>query len=75
MRGKTFINSIIKKYSLSKTDFIKNERKKNNYLNPLDNLKIAKYKDFGDYSLRRKELLDKGLMRFKKYVENWRIRF
>ena len=42
------------------------------YPNPLSELDLALRKDFGDYSERRRELLDKGLKWFRGRVEKWR---
>ncbi|MHA1616839.1 MAG: MBL fold metallo-hydrolase [Candidatus Njordarchaeales archaeon] len=39
--------------------------------NPLDELKVALDKDFGDYNTRRKELLEKGLKWFQRLVVKW----
>ncbi len=42
-----------------------------NYPNPLEELPHAMSIDYGDYTGRKKELLDKGLKWYLKRVENW----
>lgn len=43
------------------------------YHRPLNEIPIALSKDFGNYSKRRKELIDKGLKWFEERVRKWNI--
>jgi predicted metallo-beta-lactamase superfamily hydrolase len=61
---------IIKELSIKQDDIIENN-KKMIYSNPLDKLPLAKNKDFGDYNNRRKELLKKKYILFKKRIKLW----
>ena len=45
---------------------------KNKYLDPLEELPHARFKDFGDYQRRRETILNKGLEWFKNLTGKWR---
>lgn len=47
------------------------ERKQKTYCNPLDDIPLARDKDFGDYNRRRRELFKKGFKWFRNRVNNW----
>jgi len=47
------------------------KRRRWNYKDPVRELRYARAKDFGDYTQRRAELLEKGARWFRKRVEMW----
>lgn len=50
------------------------EPKRRRFKDPVEKLKIALSKDFGDYQPRRLELLEKGKLWFKSMVDMWTSR-
>lgn len=46
-------------------------REEREYADPLDDLPLARSKDYGDYNKRKRELLRKGRKWFYKRAENW----
>lgn len=59
--------------SLSGNKLVLSERREDILVeDPLKELKIAMSKDFGEYTSRRKELLEKGRRWFSRLVEKWK---
>ena len=70
-RAEEFYSRICEHFGEVKLESILKAPKVRDYPNPLEEIPIARDKDFGDYNKRRKELLEKGLKLFKKRVEMW----
>jgi len=70
-RAMEFYSRICRHFGGIELESVLKEPEAKEYPNPLDDLPIAKQKDFGNYTKRRRELLDKGLRRFKGKVERW----
>jgi hypothetical protein len=47
------------------------EPHKTDYRDPMDELPLARRKDFGDYTRRKQELLEKGRIWFKRRADRW----
>jgi predicted metallo-beta-lactamase superfamily hydrolase len=73
-RAEEFFNDICEHYGPNgsglKTVLEKNTTLRK-YPNPMDNLELSRTRDFGDYNLRRQELLGKWLKWFNGRVKNW----
>jgi hypothetical protein len=52
------------------SDYLGEEER--DFKDPMEELRLAREKDYGDYSNRKKELLSKGKMWFEKLKEAWR---
>jgi hypothetical protein len=73
-RVEEFYSKICKQFGKTKlSDFYKKSKRKK-FNNPLDDLPLAMAMDFGDYNERRKQLLNKGVKRFKGMAQKWKKR-
>ncbi|KAA0003321.1 MAG: MBL fold metallo-hydrolase [Thermoplasmata archaeon] len=70
-RAENFFSRICEYFGNIKLEDVWVYNKIKEYANPLDNLPIAKHKDFGDYNRRRKELLKQGMEWFNNKVSKW----
>ncbi len=73
-RAEQFFNDMVKHYGPEGTT-LKSVLEKNTapqeYPDPMDSLELARTRDFGDYSRRRNELLQKWMKRFNGRVKKW----
>lgn len=70
-RAEKFYGSICRTFGNAKLHDLLEEKEKKEHPEPLSLLPLARNKDYGDYSERKKELLGKGRKWFLKRVENW----
>ena len=70
-RAEDFYDKLYKKYKIEDKDKIYDPTITEKFPDPINDLPIAKNKDFGDYNKRRKEVLAKGKKRYDKLVKNW----
>jgi predicted metallo-beta-lactamase superfamily hydrolase len=74
-RANQFFKNIYNIYNVNQTCQPLSKPKQNMYSNPLDDIKIAKNKDYGDYNIRKQQLFEKGLKWFNNRVEKWNNHF
>lgn len=70
-RAERFYNHLSSAFGKMELDKLLRKREKKEYPDPLDDLPLARSKDYGDYNQRKRELLRKGKKWFYKRVENW----
>jgi hypothetical protein len=70
-RSEKFYNNLCKAFDGRNLDEFMTESEQKTYPNPMEELRIAREKDFGDYSSRRQELLQKGKKLFDDRVKKW----
>lgn len=70
-RAESFFGNICKAFGGVELEHLTKTKKEKKYPDPLDNLPLAKSKDFGDYNKRRHELLEKGRKWFYDRVKSW----
>lgn len=70
-RAELFYSKLCKRFGKISLAEILLKPEKLSYANPLNELKIASKKDFGDYNRRRKELIKAGLNWFKARAKKW----
>ncbi len=70
-RAEEFYARICEHFGGTELRDVVEERRKREYPNPLDELRMAMGKDFGDYNERRDELLSLGMKWFERRVERW----
>lgn len=70
-RAEAFYSNLCEHFGDVKLEDIIEESKAKEYSNPMDELPIARSKDFGDYNVRRKQLLEKGFKWFKNRAKKW----
>ena len=69
-RAIEFYSKIFNRCGIRIQDVLKNGKKKK-YGNPLNDLKEAMNKDFGDYNKRREELINRGIEWFHERIKKW----
>jgi hypothetical protein len=69
-RAEKFFNELCRNYGVELEDMLEPPEEKE-FLDPMDGLKIAGNKSFGDYQKRRHELLEKGRRWFYGRVRKW----
>ncbi len=69
-RARIFVNELLEKHGYSIEDFYIKPSKRR-YRDPLYDLRYIHIRDYGDYSRRRKELLEKGRKWFMKLKTIW----
>ena len=70
-RAEKFYQEICNRFGELKLDEVLREAQGRQYPDPLDELPLARGKDFGDYQERREELLRKGRKRFHRMAAEW----
>jgi hypothetical protein len=70
-RSEKFYNNLCKAFEGRSLDEFMREPMQKNYPDPMDELPIAREKDFGDYNSRRQELLQKGKKWFEGRAKKW----
>lgn len=70
-RARNFINNFCSAFGEVELEQVLKPGKKREYKDPLEDLKLVARKKFGDYSKRRKELLNKGKKWFLGRVKKW----
>jgi len=70
-RADEFFSLICRHFGNTKLNKVLMKTKKKKFGNPLKKLPMAMDMDFGDYNQRRKQLLEKGFLRFKGMVKRW----
>jgi len=71
-RAEKFYDNLLRRFGGFKLrDVLKPLKKARSYPDPLEDLPIARSKDYGDYAERKKELLELGRKWFLKRVERW----
>lgn len=70
-RAELFYSKLCKRFGKISLAEILLKPEKLSYANPLNELKIANKKDFGDYNRRREELIKAGLNWFKARTKKW----
>ena len=70
-RACRFYENICKNFGKTNLEDFLKERKAKEYSDPLEELPLARKRDYGDYRERKLELLEKGKRWFMKRVENW----
>jgi predicted metallo-beta-lactamase superfamily hydrolase len=71
IRAEELLRGLIDKFHIPEKDKSTYLSKKK-WPDPLDDLPLAREKDFGEYNSRRKEVLDKGYNRFVKQTKKWK---
>lgn len=71
-RAESFYGNICRTFGNAELDELMEEGKEKDYPDPLEFLPLARNKDYGGYSERKRELLRKGKNWFSKRVENWK---
>jgi len=70
-RARIFFSEIFEKYGNSKLDEKLVEPEDLSFPDPMSELPLASRKDYGDYNVRKKELLEKGRKWFRKLCDMW----
>lgn len=71
-RAEKFYDNFLRSFGgIRLKDVLKPLEKPRSYLDPLKDLPIASSRDYGDYTERKKELLELGRKWFQKRVERW----
>ncbi len=70
-RAEEFFEKICQTFGKAKLSEVMGKKKAKNYPNPLDNLPLARKKNFRTYQKRREELLGKGVKWFNKLTKSW----
>lgn len=70
-RAEEFYSNLCRELGGCGLDDVVRKRRKQKYGDPMVKLSLARNRDFGDYSQRRIQLLDKGARWFHKRVERW----
>lgn len=70
-RSRDFAERLYETVSGSTTNTLTTKPKKSKFPDPLDDLPLAKSKDYGSYQSRKLELLDKGRRWFNKMARVW----
>ncbi|HDD42855.1 MAG TPA: MBL fold metallo-hydrolase [Nitrososphaeria archaeon] len=71
-RAEKFYDNLLRRFGGFKLkDVLKPLEKARSYPDPLEDLPIARSRDYGDYAERKKELLELGRKWFLKRVERW----
>jgi hypothetical protein len=70
-RAEDFYNNLAKAFGETELHSLLQSREEKNYPDPMDNLPLAKSKDYGDYTKRKQELLEKGRKWFHGRVQKW----
>lgn len=70
-RAEAFYGNLVEAFGETELSKLLRSRKKKDYLDPLDELPLAKSKDYGDYAQRKRELLTKGRKWFYERVRRW----
>ncbi len=70
-RAEHFFEELCASFSDSSLGDVMKEKKAREYANPLDEIPLARDKDFGSYNRRRKQLLEMGERWFKARTRNW----
>ena len=71
IRAESFYGNVCRTFGKTELNELLEEREEKDYPDPLNLLPLARNKDYGDYSERKRELLRRGRKRFYKRVENW----
>ncbi|NIQ07934.1 MAG: MBL fold metallo-hydrolase [Candidatus Korarchaeota archaeon] len=70
-RAREFYANLCRRFGEGNLNEQMMETEAKEYPDPLENLPLAREKDFGDYQERREELLEKWRKRFERRVEHW----
>lgn len=70
-RAEAFYDSFSRAFGEVKLDKLLKSREPRSYSDPLDDLPLARSKDYGNYNERKRELLEKGRKWFRGRVEKW----
>ncbi len=70
-RAEKFLGRIYREFGKIEFESLLEKNKEMQYSDPMDELPLAKERDFGDYNKRRKELLEKGRDRFFRMAKSW----
>jgi len=70
-RAEGFYGNLAKIFGKTELNQLLKSREKREYADPMDDLPLAKSKDYGDYTKRKHELLAKGRRWFYGRVEKW----
>jgi len=70
IRAEYFLTNLYEKFGGKSLESLPPQPKE--YVNPLDELEIAKRKDFGDYNERRRQVLKMGEKWFLRRVDRWK---
>ena len=70
-RAERFYSNLVKEFGKADLEDLLEEPQPEDYPDPLDDLPIARSRDYGEYSERKRELLELGRRWFRKRVEEW----
>ncbi len=70
-RAEAFYRELCRRFGNSSLDELLEAPRRTRYPDPLDELPLARDRDFGDYHKRREELLRKGRRRFRRMAAEW----
>jgi len=70
-RAEKFYNNLVKAFGGKSLEKVLEPPRKMNYPDPLESLPLASSRDYGDYSERKRELLELGRRWFRRRVEEW----
>jgi hypothetical protein len=70
-RAEAFYNSLSETFGKIELNKLLRSRERKDYPDPLDDLPLAKSKDYGSYNKRKQELLKKGRKWFNGRVQKW----
>jgi len=70
-RARIFFSELFEKYGNTKLDEKLVDPESLSLPDPMSELPLASQKDYGDYSARKKELLEKGRKWFRKLCDKW----
>ncbi|MCD6536242.1 MAG: MBL fold metallo-hydrolase [Thaumarchaeota archaeon] len=70
-RAERFYSNLVKAFGKRDLEDFLEAPRRESYPDPLDDLPLARSRDYGDYSERKRELLELGKKWFRKRVEEW----
>jgi len=70
-RAEEFYDNMCKAFDKTKLENLLGKEEKKEYPDPLEELPLAMSVDYGNYNVRKRELLEKGKKWFKARVEKW----
>jgi len=70
-RAENFYSNLVKAFGKKALDEFLEAPQQTRYPDPLEDLPLARSRDYGEYSERKRELLELGRKWFKKRVEEW----
>jgi len=70
-RAERFYNNLVNAFGKRRLEDLLEKPRKESYPDPLEDLPLARSRDYGEYSERKRELLELGRKWFKKRVQEW----